>query len=158
MIPQLAAWWRARTARERYLMQIALLLVCAVLAPAWAYSSAVTFRAEAAARLSSARAVSADVDALSQAMRAQRATPIAADGSIRDRVLATASEIGLEIARLEPAGANRFRVVLQPADSLAVYRWIEALGLSGAFVSRTTLARVDETNLVTGEVEVAEAP
>jgi type II secretory pathway component PulM len=158
MMAQLAAWWRARTARERSLMQIAVLLLCGVLAPAWAYSSAATFRAEAAARLASARAVSADVGALSQAMRAQQATPIAVDGSVRERILGTANEIGLEIARLEPAGADRFRVVLEPTDSLAVYRWIEALGRSGALVSRTALARVDDTNLITGEVEVAEAP
>ena len=155
---QLAAWWRARTSREQRLIQIAGALILALMLPAFLYTSAASYREDTAAELTRARDVAAQVEQLAEAARAQGDATIAADGSLRERAMAAASSVGLTIAQVEPAGPGRVRVVFENADSLAVYRWIEAVGRAGAFVARSQISRVGETDLVIAEFELAEGP
>lgn len=152
---QLAAWWRARTSRERLLVQIAAVLVFAILAPGWAYMTAAKFRQASAADLVNARQVSAQVSQLAETLRAQGG---GAQGSIRERALAAAQAVSLTPARLEDAGAGRLRIVFEAADSVAIYRWIEAAGRRGAAVARTTITRVGASDQVNAEFELVEGP
>lgn len=155
---QLAIWWRARSGRERRLMQGAAILVLGVLLPAWAYLSAVSFRAEAAARLANARQIETQVARIAEASQTQSAGDSEADVSLRGRVLASAQAAGLTAARLEAASADRVRVSFEPASSLAVYRWIDSVSRSGAFVGRTTIVRVGDSELVEAEFAVTGSP
>ena len=152
---QLAAWWRARTSRERLLVQIAAVLLFAILLPGWAYMSATKFRQDSAAELVNARQVAAQVSTLAETMRAQGG---GAQGSIRERALAAAQATSLTPARLEEAGAGRLRIVFEGADSVAIYRWIEASGRRGANIARSTITRVGASDQVNAEFELVEGP
>lgn len=158
MITQLAAWWRARTSRERWLLQAAGVLVFALILPAWIYLSATAFREGAASERARASLMSDQLDQLRQAAQAQGGQTLGADGTLRDRALEAANANGLATAALEAAGPDRIRASFENADSLAVYRWIEAMGRRGAYLSRTTMTRVGESDLVNAEFEVAEGP
>ncbi len=157
MMDQIAAWWRARTQREQRLIQIAAVLGLLVLLPAWAYFGASSFRAEAAARLASARQVETQVAQLAAAARDAPAVP-AGDETLRGRVLSAAQAAGLTASRVEASGPERVRIVFEPADSVLVYRWIAAVGRSGAYVARSSIARVNDSELVAAEFEVSASP
>lgn len=152
------AWWRARTARERTLLQGAGVLVFAVILPAWAYVSAASFRRDAAEELASARRVETQVARLAEAGATAGAADAVGDTSIRGRALAAAQGASLVAQRVEPGGPDRVRIVFEPADSLAVYRWIDQVGRSGAIVTQSSIVRVGETDLVRAEFEVAANP
>lgn len=147
-------WWAARTGRERKLIQGAAIFVLMILLPVWAYFSAAQFRNEGAARLAAAHAVQRDVARLTQAgIR----TP-ESGGSLRDRVLSLAQANGLSPQALESGDAARVQVLFAPADSVMLYRWVDAVGRTGAVVSRSAIVRVSESDLVTAEFEVMESP
>lgn len=148
------AWWAARTGRERKLVQGAALFVLMILLPGWAYLSAAQFREDAAVRLTAARAVAADVARLEQGGPAQDA----GGATLRDRVLTLAEANGLAPQALESADATRVRVVFGPSDSLMIYRWIDAIGRTGAMVSRSAVLRSGESDLVSAEFEVLASP
>lgn len=153
-----AEWWSARSGREQRLIQIAGALIFVIVLPAWIYLAAADFRADAAARLNSARQVERQVAQLTAASQAQANAPEGADVSLRGRVLAAAQAMNLSAARVEEAGADRVRIAFQPADSLSVYRWIEAVGAGGAYVSRTTILRIGDSEQVNAEFEVSASP
>lgn len=154
---QLQAWWRARTERERRLLQGAALLVFAVLLPIWAYFSVYTFRADAAARLASARQIEFQVQQIAVASRGNAGGAQAQDASLRARTLAAAQTAGLRATQVQE-GVGSVRIAFEPADSLAVYRWIDLVGRTGLFVSRSTIVRVAQSDLVGSEFEVTESP
>ena len=151
---QLSHWWRARTARERKLIQGATLFVLMILMPAWAYLSAAQFRDAGAARLAVARAVQADVARLAEAGVAAPGE----GGGLRARVLNLAQANGLSPQVLEAGDSARVQVVFAPADSVLIYRWIDAVGRTGAVVSRSAIVRVSESDLVAAEFQVMESP
>lgn len=157
MIASLGAWWRARTDRERLLLRVALVLLVCVLAPLAAMQAAGQYRLDARRALESANAVSADVRAI--AARSAEAGPAlpAHDGSLRGLALAAASAYGLTVAQAEAQGANGVRVAFAPADSTLVYRWFDAVARRGAIVTRTTIVRAGEGDLVTAEFELSRA-
>ena len=147
----LAAWLRARTPRERLLLQIAAGLLFAILLPVWAYLTAANFRNEAGTDLANARRIASQVELLSESRQAQGG---GGTGSVRERTLAAAQATGLTPTRLEDAGADRLRVVFQAADSVAVYRWVEAVGRRGALVSGSAITRIGSSDQVNAEFEV----
>jgi type II secretory pathway component PulM len=155
MIQLLIAFWRARTPRERRLLQGAAILVFGVLAPLWAYQSASAYRAHAAAALASARAVQGDVRRLAAAGAGVPLQEIASDGTLRGLAVALARANGLTVSRIEPAGPDRIRLALAPADSRKVYRWIDAVSRRGAAVEQTTMRRSGEGDEVIAEFEIA---
>ncbi|MEZ5995730.1 MAG: type II secretion system protein GspM [Hyphomonadaceae bacterium] len=155
MMMQLAAWWRARTDRERSLIRVAAILIFAIMAPLWAFASASAFRQSAAAEFANAQRIGAQIQQLQEIARAQGGEE-AAGGSLRERVLATAQGKGLNVARLETAGQDRVRVTFEAADSNAVYAWIQAVGGAGAAVERAAIDRVGDSDQVIAEFEVAD--
>ncbi|MGE3248968.1 MAG: type II secretion system protein GspM [Hyphomonadaceae bacterium] len=152
---QLNAWLAQRTARERLLLGGAAILVFAILLPLWAYQGAVSYNRDARNDLEAARAVEADVARITAAARA---APIAADDAgARGAALASARALDLRIGRIEARGGDAIAIVFEPADSLRIYRWIDAMARRGAFVRRTHITRIDETN-VAAEFEAADGP
>lgn len=147
----LTAWLRARTPRERLLLQIAAGLLFVILLPAWAYLTVASFRSDAGADLANARRISAQIAQLSESMQTQGG---GTSGSVRERALAAAQAIGLTPNRLEDAGGDRVRIVFQAADSVAIYRWVEAVGRRGALVSRSAITRIGSSDQVNAEFEV----
>jgi type II secretory pathway component PulM len=154
---QISAWWRARTPREQLLVRIAAILIFLICIPAWAYLGASAYRAEAAARLETARQVESQVALLAAADQGAAATP-SDDPSLRGRLLAAAQTVGLTVSRVEASGPDGVRVAFEPADSVLVYRWVAIVGRSGAYVARSTIVRVDDSELVTAEFEVNGSP
>lgn len=157
MIDRTRAWWQARTQREQTLIRIAAALIFVVCAPAWAYVAAADFRADAAARLETARQVEAQVALLASAGQGAP-TPVGEDASLRGRVLGAAQAAGLTASRVETSGPDSVRIVFEPADSLLVYRWVAVVGRGGAYVNRSTIVRVNESELVAAEFEVGGSP
>jgi len=153
-----AAWWRARTGREQLILRVGAGVIALALVPVWAYVTAASFRRDAAADLASARLIETQVARLAEASRAQGAPMADADPSVRGRALAAAEATGLEPARIEPAGPERVRIAFQPADSLSVYRWIDQVGRRGAYVARTSITRIQDSEQVQAEFEVASGP
>lgn len=151
-------WWRVRTAREQRLLQFVAILVFVIVLPVWAYVAAASYREAAATRLTSAQDIAQQVEVIAQASRDQAAAPQADDASARGRALAAAHAAGLTPARIEAVDPQRVRIAFEPADSLAIYRWIEAVGRSGAQVSRSAIVRVSDSDLVSAEFEVVGAP
>jgi type II secretory pathway component PulM len=158
VLETLAAWWRARTGREQRLLQAAIVLTFAVLAPATVYLTAAEFRREAAAELASARHVEAQVAQLSRAKQAEAAAPEPRDPTLHGRVLAAAEAAGLQASGIETSAGRNVRVRFEAADSLAVYRWVAMLGAGGAYVTRTAIVRVADGEQVIAEFDVAESP
>lgn len=156
---QASIWWRARTARERLLLQAAAVLLFVLLTPLWAYSSAAQFRAAAAAERVSAQQVHENVTRLASAAgtRPSGAFP-GSDGALRGLAMAAAEAEGLTVSRVEPAGADRVRISVAPTASLAIYRWIDSVSRRGAFVSSAALTRSGEGDLVAAELELSESP
>ena len=64
-----AAWWRARTERERSLLSIGAALVLGVLLPALAYQAAARYREHGAVALAEAREIESNVELLASAPR-----------------------------------------------------------------------------------------
>lgn len=154
---KLGVLWSARTRRERLLLQIAAGLVCVLILPGWIYLSASAYRAKAANELAAARMLSADVARLTEQVQAQRANFSGVDGSVRDRALTSAQEGALTIARFEDAGPDRVRVIFESASSVALYGWVEAVGQRRIAVTRSSIARIGESDQVNAEFEIAEA-
>jgi type II secretory pathway component PulM len=155
MWAQFEQWWRARTGRERLLLRGAAILILAVLTPLWAYLAAGDFRADAAARLASAREVAAQVDRIAAAAQTRAAMPA---GSLATRLQTLAQASGLAIARIEPRGEESARIAFEPADSLLLYRWMDQVGRGGDFIASSAIIRVANSDLVQAEFEVREAP
>jgi type II secretory pathway component PulM len=157
MIANLAAWWRSRTSRERLLVGGAAIFVFAIVLPFLAWQGASSFRARAAAELAGAREIEANVARIAMGAGAAAQAP-ASDGTLRGKAMAAADATGLVVTTIAPAGPERLRISFGPADSLAVYRWIDAMSASGAHVASTTITRSGQSDAVISEFEVAERP
>lgn len=155
---QVLAWWQARTGREQRLVQFATILIFIFVLPVWAYVAASGFREAAAARLAAAMETERQVALIVNVGRERAAAPQGEDGSVRARVMAAAQALALTTARIEAIDPERVRIAFEPADSLAIYRWIEAVGRSGAHVSRSTIVRTGDSALVAAEFEVVGSP
>lgn len=132
--------------------------VFAVLAPLGAFQAASAFRAGAAADLASAQAVAAQVKRL-EANRAQAGPALPQnDGSLQGLAFAAAQAHGLTIARVEPAGPERVKVIFEPAPSSLAYRWFDALVRRGVNVTRSVITRAGDGDLVTAEFDLSRGP
>jgi len=155
MMAWLMSWWRQRTGRERLLLQVAAALIVALL-PVALFAGASRYREAAAAELHAATKLGADI----QWMRdhAPLVTAQEAEGGLRGAAIASAQQAGLTIARLEPAGPDRLRVAFAPANSVSIYRWLDAVGRRGVFVARTAITRRGDGDDVEAEFDLAAAP
>ncbi len=154
----LETFWRARTRRERTIVQAAAVLVFAILLPVWCYLMAAKFREDSASELRGAERVQSQVARLAELRKNQPEGFAGTDQAIRERILASAEAGGLAILRLENAGADRVRVAFEPAESSAVYRWVEAISRRGGLVQSSAVVRVGDSDQVNAEFEVADSP
>ncbi len=152
---RLTAWWRARTARERLLLQVCAALVF-VLIPLLAYHGAASYRASSATALSSARGLQADVERLAKATGG--APDANADGSLRGVATANAEVAGLSILRAESPQQDRLSIAFAPASSLKVYRWLDLMARRGVGIERTLIVRVENGEDVNAQFELAVSP
>ena len=150
MTQALKQWWQARTSRERLILRVAAALCLLVLLPVTVYAQVAEYRARAAAELSAARGVLADVGQIAAA-----GPPKVASSDSRAVVTAAAATQSLTIARIEPLGADALVVVFAVADSRQIYQWMDSVGSAGLVVRRTAIVRADEGALVSAEFEVA---
>ncbi len=154
MIAMLQAWVQGLTARERLLLAIALLLVVLGGGGLLAFQSAKSYRERAAADLSAAEDLRADVARLADARRRTPATIASSDATPRGIANAAMAQFGLTPAQVEPDGPTGVRISLQPADGQLVYQWVEALQQSGLTVSKLHLVRSGEGGLVTTDASL----
>lgn len=159
MMEQLATWWRARTERERLLLQVGLVLLLVIALPLLLLQSANAYRARAGADLASASSLLTQVQtyAAARAQPAQGGAP-SSDGTPRGEAVATAQALGLTISRIEASGADRARVVFEPGDSRAMLRWLERMTRAGIDVRATRMLRVSGSESVQAEFEIGGGP
>jgi general secretion pathway protein M len=134
MSRSLALWWQARSARERGLLLVMIVLAAVVLG--WllvmrplsdALDAAKTRHGAAVVSLAEARA---RAEAGRGGARAAPALPV-------DRLVGrTASEAGFTGARVAPQGAARATVALDAARPQALFGWLIRLEQSGLVVER----------------------
>lgn len=153
MLDQFSAWWRARTGRERALIQIAAALAFAAALPLMLLSNAMTYRARAGADLKAAEALFADVERLA-AQPARGADTVTLGADPDAAMLAVAQELGLTIVKIELAGTGRRRVAIGPGDSRAILAWMHRMGRAGLEVRSAQMVRVGETLQVEAEFEL----
>jgi type II secretory pathway component PulM len=156
MIDLIFGWFRSRSARERLLITIALGAIFLVIGPLFAYRAASTFRAEAAVELQAARTLERDVAALVGAVGA--VPGVAGDGSLQGLATANAGALSLQTAGIETVGSGGFRVSFEPARSIDVYRWMEAMTKRGAFITQSAIVREGDGDLVRASFVVSSAP
>jgi type II secretory pathway component PulM len=157
MIDQMAAWWRARTGRERILLQTCAAVAFGLVLPLSLFQASDTYRKRSAAALESAQAIATDVKKVA-ASGAQAQTPVPEnDGSMRGVAFAAAQAHGLTVARAEAIAADRLRLAFAPARSLLMYQWFETVTRRGYFISKSTMTRAGDGDLVSGEFEIAKS-
>lgn len=143
-----ASWFSSRTGREQLLLKAAAFLIIggALLV---AYQAASAYRDTASADLSSALQMRDDLARLKSLQGSTAATPVPAnDGSVRGIVTAAASQFGLAPARIEPDGPTGLRTTFEPAAAQSVYQWLDTVERAGLVVSRISLVRAGEGDVV----------
>jgi type II secretory pathway component PulM len=153
MITTLTAWWRARSARERGLIQVLAVIALVIVAPLALYRAAQDYRASAKADLEAAQQVARDVATLAKGKPAGPTT--LGDGTLRGRVVALAQAEGLAVDGVEPLSGGRLRVRFAASSSVGVYRWLAACARQGVQIGRAAIVRAGEGDVVTAEFEIA---
>ncbi|MEZ6031028.1 MAG: type II secretion system protein GspM [Hyphomonadaceae bacterium] len=156
MIGSIVAWFRSRTPREQVLLQVAAFVVVIGGGLTWGYQAASAYRAEAASDLASAQQLRDDVARLSaQASDPAAVVPAASDGTARGAASAIATQFGLSLSLIEPDGPTGVRVTFSPAAARAIYGWVDAVERSGLAVTRISLVRVGEGDLVQADATLS---
>jgi type II secretory pathway component PulM len=149
------AWWLARSARERQVLSVAVLLAVFLLGWAWVWDPLQTSLREARARVVASETALARMQAQADEFRRLAAqSPVAvnaAPGSLLVRVDGSLTEagIGSSVVRVDPLESGRVRVQFQGVDFDALMRWAEALAARDGLrvaefgAQRVSAARVD---------------
>ncbi len=156
MIGAITSWFRARTPREQLLLHVAVFIVVIGGGLTWGYQTASAYRADAAAELASATQLRDDVARLAALIAAPAAvTPAASDGTPRGAATAIATQFGLAPSAIEPDGPTGVRISFAPASSRAIYSWVDAVERSGLIVTRLSIVRAGEGDLVQGDASLS---
>lgn len=143
------SWFNSRTGREQLLLKSAAFIIIGGGALLVAYQAAASYREASSADLSSALQMRDDLARLKSLGGAAAATPVPAnDGSVRGIVVVIASQFGLSPARIEPDGPTGIRTTFEPANAQAVYQWLDTVERAGLVVSRISLVRAGEGDIV----------
>lgn len=143
------SWFNARTGREQMLLKSAAFIIVGGGALLFAYQAASAYRETASADLSSALQMRDDLARLKSLAGGAAATPVpASDGSVRGIVVAAASQFGLSPARIEPDGPTGIRTTFEPTNAQSVYQWLDTVERAGLVVSRISLVRAGEGDIV----------
>ena len=150
------SWFASRTAREQLLLMLTGIVIVAggLLMTGWQAAS--TYRATAAADLASALQLRDDITRLKAFAGSTGAAPVPAnDGSVRGIVVAVASHAGLSPASIEPDGPTGIRTAFNSANAQSVFQWVDAVERAGLSVTRITLVRADEGDIVQASATIA---
>jgi type II secretory pathway component PulM len=157
MIAPVVTWWRARTPRERVLLQVAAALLFAVALPLAANQQASAYRARAIADRVAAQELVRQVEALATTVDVTNLTsPI--QGTPQEVAQTIAQSLGLAILVVEPVNDNKIRIRFAPANPLALMRWIEQITRNGITISASSMTRQGDTELVEGQFDVTLGP
>ena len=155
MIGAALSWFRSRTAREQMLLQAAVFLVVIGGGLTWGYQTVSAYRNQAASDLSSAVQLRNDVVRLASTGAVPAGVvPAPSDGTPRGAATAIASQFGLAPSAIEPDGPTGIRVSFTPASSRAVYGWVDAIERSGLVVTRLSIVRAGEGDLVQSDASL----
>lgn len=157
MMESALSWWRARTERERVLLQVMTALVFFISIPLLLLHSAGAYRLRATSDLASSERLLTEVEAYAASRSRMALEGPAGDGTPRGEALAIAAGLQLTIARLEPAGPERWRVFFGPADSRALLQWVDRLARAGVETHAARMIRVGDADAVEGEFEIGPA-
>lgn len=156
MIGAVTSWFRSRTPREQLLMQVAVFIIVIGGGLTWGYQTANAYRAEAASDLASAAQLRDDVARLAALNAGPVAvTPATSDGTPRGAATAIAAQFGLAPSAIEPDGPTGLRISFAPAPSHAIYSWVDAVERSGLVVTRLSIVRAGEGDLVQGDASLS---
>lgn len=157
MIGVVRSWFRTRAPREQLLLQVAALIVVVGCTLTWGYQAATTYRAEAASDLASATQLRDDVVRFSTLAAGPAAvvTPASSDGTPRGAATAIAAQFGLAPSAIEPDGPTGVRLSFAPAPARAIYSWVDAVERSGLVVTRLSIVRAGEGDLVLGDASLS---
>jgi hypothetical protein len=101
--------------------------------------------------LAEARVIKAQVGELAGAETGS----LTSDGTVRGVALSGADCLGLKVERVVVLAQDRLRIAFTPANSVRVYRWIDLIVRQGLHISRTSIVRVEGSEEVRGEFELA---
>lgn len=156
MIGTLTSWFRTRTPREQLLMRVALFIIVVGGGLTWGYQTASAYRVEAASDLASAVQLRDDVARLATLNASPAAvTPAVSDGTPRGAATAIATQFGLAPSAIEPDGPTGVRISFAPASSQAIYNWVDAVERSGLVVTRLSIVRAGEGDIVQGDASLS---
>jgi type II secretory pathway component PulM len=152
----ISVWVSALSARERLLIQVALLLLVGVLAPFLIYRTAEGFAESAHRKLGAAQSLERDAAELERLTLTSASTaPPSTGATPRDIASDMASMSGLVLSHVEPDGPAGVQLGFQPASALAVYRWIDGAERSGLQVTRVVMVRAGDGDLVSAQVRAS---
>lgn len=152
----LISWFNSRTEREQLILKIAVFVIVVGGVLLFAYQAAAAYRETSSADLSSALQMRDDLARLKSLEGSATATPVPTnDGSVRGIVVAVANQFGLAPARIEPDGPTGIRAAFEPADAKYVYQWLDTVERAGLVVSRISLVRAGEGDIVGAEATIA---
>lgn len=128
----MTAWWRNMAPRERLLIAIAGALTAIVIGWQFILMPSLSARAEASARLADADRALARIQEsyiLKRAMGAAAPTdarpgPANID-AFKASITASASDMGIAIARLQGNDSNTVRLIFEDADPRLIFVWLE---------------------------------
>ncbi|HOY77131.1 MAG TPA: type II secretion system protein GspM [Hyphomonadaceae bacterium] len=156
MSDSLVSWFNSRTGREQLFLKVAAFVIVGGGALLFAYQAAAAYRETSSADLSSALQMRDDLARLRSLEGSVAATPVpTSDGSVRGIVVAVANQFGLAPARIEPDGPTSIRATFEPIDAKYVYQWLDTVERAGLIVSRISLVRVGEGDIVGAEATIA---
>lgn len=148
-------WWSAREPRERTLLLGVGVLVCAFALFQFLVLPLGHYRASARDQHEAALAMLQEVEAGARTVQALRAAAgERSDAPARTVVSATATELGLPIARLQPLENAELDVWLDDVAAPLLYAWVGRLQDRGIPVTRAVIQKSDGST-VTAQITFA---
>jgi general secretion pathway protein M len=159
MTARLAAMWKARTRRERWLLGIMLALLAFVLA--WLLMLRPIGDMMSSARERHGRAVAALAEARAQAgvlKTLERGRARALPGPLEVVVGRAASETGFQLSRLDPQGPDRIALAIPAARPQALFGWVAQMESSHGLVVDRLSATANSDRTLSAEIVLRRRP
>lgn len=140
MIESLRLAWSQRTTREQRLLLVMFGLLGVVVLWLGIIRPLGDALSEARERLYRATVESGLIAARADDLRlARRLTSAQIDSTLAIAVSTVAAEVGFDLARLDPQGADRVQLAIATARGGALFDWLNRLQRRGIFVERMTI-------------------
>ncbi|WP_425408608.1 type II secretion system protein GspM [Hyphococcus sp.] len=150
----MTGWWNDLSSRERLLVACAALLAGALLLSLVIVRPLFGWNSSADSKVRQARDAY-EMTAAAAAVSGRASTPAAASNTpLRQAILSTASNAGIELVRIGSASDSRIEIQAAPADSEILFAWLSELestyGIHVTFADMTKgdMGRVNSQILV----------